>query len=337
MHSSWNLPAVTTAKTKRNKLKQMKKLKGAIVIILILFAGSSVKAQLMPQFSQYMFNDYPLNPAIGGTHDYWQIKTNYSLRMAGMTDGPRTYLLSGYGPHKKLPMGYGGYIFNDANGPVSNLGVYGSYAYNLRITGDLRLSMGLFAGFVQQKIDMGADDFEYQDDPVIAALEKNGTQFMPDASVGFYAYTSQYFGGISFNHLFFNKMNLYDTSTVDADRNAFHIYIQGGYKYNLNRNFDIVPALLMKGVPRYDYMIDLNVRTIYQKMVWLGLGFRTSVKNAESLILNVGYNYNDMVNIGYSYDITLSKLRTYSSGSHEIMLGVKFNDIRRSSSRRKIR
>ncbi len=315
---------------------EMKKLKISIALLFVL-AANVATAQLLPQFSQYMFNDYALNPAVAGTHDYWQIKTNYRLQYAGFTDGPQTYLLSGYGPHKKLPMGYGGYIFNDVSGAVSNLGVYGSYAYNLRLTGDLRVSMGLFAGLLQQKVDVGAADFEDPNDPVIRGVEKNGTKFMPDASIGAMVYTSQYFGGISVNHLFFNKLIKSDSSVVNVERMPMHIYIHGGYKYNLNRNFDIVPAVLLKGVPRYDFMIDINVRTIYQKMVWGGLGFRTSTKNVESLIFILGYNYNDMINIGYSVDFRLGKVRQISSMSHEVMLGVKFNDIRRSGSKRKIR
>ena len=76
-------------------------------IILTVFAGAllaapTAKAQLLPQFSQYMFNEYVLNPAIGGTSDYWQIKTNYRYQFAGVKDAPQTYMLGGYGPHKVM-------------------------------------------------------------------------------------------------------------------------------------------------------------------------------------------------------------------------------------------
>jgi len=123
-------------------MKTLKK----ILLIVLLAVSQMVIAQPMFQFSQYMFNDYALNPAIGGTHDYWQIKSNYRYQWAGIPDGPQTYMLGAYGPHKTMPMGYGGYIFNDVVGAVSYLGMYGSYAYNVRISGDIRLSMGLSLG-----------------------------------------------------------------------------------------------------------------------------------------------------------------------------------------------
>ncbi len=308
-----------------------------LIVSALLLNLAPVKAQLLPQFSQYMFNDYLLNPALGGTHDYWQVKTNYRLSFQGITDGPQTYALGAYGPHKKLPMGYGGYIFNDVTGPISNMGVYGSYAYNIRITGDIRLSMGLFLGMVQQKIDLAVLP---ADDNIVEQWGDEATKFYPDGSLGLYLYTSQYFAGFTFNHLMFNNLTLledFDGQDDKLGRVKPQFNIQGGYKYNLNRNFDLEPTVFLKGIPDFDFMWDLNIRAIYQKMVWGGLGYRSSKAQPESLIFLVGYNYNDMINIGYSYDFTLSKLSAYSNGSHEIMVGFKFNDIRQSRSKRKIR
>jgi len=125
--------------------------------------------------------------------------------------------------------------------------------------------------------------------------------------------------------------------TYTKDRVKPHFYLQGGYKYNIDRNYDIEPSVLIKSVPHYDFIWDLDCRVIYQKMMWAGLGFRSSYKNVDAMLIFIGYNYNDMVNIGYSYDYTLSKLNSVSNGSHEIMLGVKFEDIRKAKSKRKIR
>jgi type IX secretion system PorP/SprF family membrane protein len=301
-----------------------------------LLAAQIGHAQPMFQFSQYMFNDYALNPAIGGTHDYWQIRSNYRLQWAGLPDGPQTYMLGAYGPHKTMPMGYGGYIFNDIVGAVSYLGMYGSYAYNIKISGDIRLSMGLLLGVVQQKVDFSVLS---ESDPIFTSGTPN--KFIPDGTLGVYLYTSQYFAGVTMTHLFFNNLSLlseYDEGFNTADaRLKPYFNIQGGYKYNINRNFDLEPSVLMKASPNFDFITDINIRTIYQKMVWGGLGLRYNFKNLESLIVLVGYNYNDLVNIGYSYDIGLSNLSKTSYGSHEVMIGVKFDDIRKSKSRRKIR
>ncbi len=309
-----------------------------IILIALMLSTKLADAQLLPQFSQYMFNDYLLNPALGGTHDYWQVKSNFRLQWQGITDGPQTYALGAYGPHKTMPMGYGGYVFNDVTGPIANTGMYGSYAYNIRIQADIRLSMGLFMGVVQQRIDL--DQALNIEDPIRNDWGESATKFYPDGALGVYLYTSQYFAGISFNHIFFNDMSLlddFDGFNAKLSRIKPHFYIQGGYKINIDRNFDIEPSIFIKTVPNYDFMTDITARAIYQKMVWGGLGFRYNFRNPEAVIVLIGYNYNDMINIGYSYDLTISKLNTYSNGSHEIMFGFKFNEIRQSKSKRKIR
>jgi len=138
----------------------------------------------------------------------------------------------------------------------------------------------------------------------------------------------------------FNNVSLlkdYNGENLEQERITPYLNIQGGYKYNLNRNFDLYPSILMKAAPKYDFITDINVRAIYQKMVWAGLGFRYTYKNPESVIIFIGYNYNDLVNIGYSYDKSISKFGMESFGSHEVMIGVKFDDIRKSKSKRKIR
>ncbi len=314
----------------------MKTLNKILFIALLAISQLGI-AQPMFQFSQYMFNDYALNPAIGGTHDYWQIKMNYRSTWVGSPDGPQTYMLGGYGPHKTMPMGYGGYIFNDVVGAISYMGFYGSYAYNLRISGDIRLSMGISLGMIQNKVDLSVLKI---DDPIVVENGSSAAKFMPDGSLGLYLYTSQYFVGFTFNHLMFNNTTLlkqFEDAELVQERVRPYFNIQGGYKYNLNRNFDIYPSILMKASPGFDFITDFNVRAIYQKMVWGGAGFRYTFNNPESVIIFIGYNYNDLVNIGYSYDVSLSKYGRQSFGSHEVMIGVKFNDIRKSRSKRKIR
>ena len=59
-------------------------------------------------------------------------------------------------------------------------------------------------------------------------------------------------------------------------------------------------------------------------MAWGGLSYR--LKDALSVLL--GYIYDEQIYFGYAYDIGLSGLRKFNSGTHEIMIGYKFNDVR---------
>lgn len=314
----------------------MKKL-NFLLAIMVLLGFTNVKAQQLPMFTQYMFNDYIINPAIAGTHDYDQVKTNYRYQWIGIKDGPKTYLLSYYGPHKTQPMGWGGYIFSDKTGPTKRTGVYGSYAYNIEVTGDIRVSAGIFVGMVQYDFDLSAMEFDDESDPVLLH-GNNYRKTIPDASFGVYVYSSQFTGGVSMNQLLSNKIQMTDT-IVNKDaigKLKNHIYLHGSYNYNINREFDLKPTLLLKTMLGVPPQLDISVRTVYQKMAWLGFAWRTS--DAVSVLL--GYNYNNMINIGLSYDLTVSQLSKYSDGTLEIMIGVKFNMIKqsgKSGGKRKLR
>lgn len=314
----------------------MNRIKVIVIASILLLCAGGASAQQIPSLTQYVFNDYLYNPAIGGIYDYYQVKTNYRYQWAGIKDAPRTYLLSAYGPHKSMPMGYGGYIYSDVIGPTSKLGVYGSYAYNIKVSGDIRVSFGTFIGINQYKIDLSALDFADPDD-ITAQNGASYTKFVPDASLGAYLYTSQYYGGVSVMQLFSNKIETVDSDDVDykkiSSRLNNHLILMGGYKYNINRDFDVEAGSLIKLVKGSPVQVDINVRSIYQKMVWFGVNYRSG----DAVSLLGGYNYQDMLYIGLSYDITTSELRNYSSGTYEVMIGVKFNKIKQSSTTRKIR
>jgi type IX secretion system PorP/SprF family membrane protein len=315
----------------------MNRIRIILIASFLLLAAGVASGQQVPSLTQYVFNDYMYNPAIGGIYDYYQVKTNYRYQWAGIKDAPRTYMLSAYGPHKTMPMGYGGYIFSDVIGPTSKLAMYGSYAYNIRVSGDIRVSLGAFLGITQYKIDLSAVSLDNPDDPVLTENGASYTKFMPDASFGAYLYTSQYYGGVSVMQLFSNKIETVDSDVVDykniSSRLNNHLVLMGGYKYNINRDFDVEAGSMIKLVKGSPIQVDINVRSIYQKMVWFGVNYRSG----DAVSILAGYNYQDMLYLGLSYDITTSELRNYSSGTYEIMIGVKFNKIKQSSTNRKIR
>ena len=59
---------------------------------------------------------------------------------------------------------------------------------------------------------------------------------------------------------------------------------------------------------------------LYRERIWLGLGYRTG----DALVGMLEYQVNPMLRVGYAYDMTTSKLRTHTSGCHEVILGIDF-------------
>ncbi len=304
--------------------------KKLLYIIVLLSLTETLKSQQTPMYTQYMMNDFAYNPAIAGTKEYYQAKSNNRYQWIGVADAPRTYILSIYGPHRTRDMGFGAIVFNDVTGPTSKTGLYGAYAYNVRIKDDIRLSSGLSLGLLQYKVDGSKITLhDYNDQSLGNTMY---VTYMPDASLGIYVYASKFFGGISVSQLYPAKIKFKELEQLGISKLKQHIYLTGAYTFDINDDFSVEPLLMIKYVAPVPVQFDINARVIYRNMLWGGLGYRT--KDAASIL--IGYNYQDQLIFGYSYDITFSELRKYSSGTHELMIGARFNKIKQSQWRAKL-
>jgi len=302
----------------------MKKLR-IIQIMLLMVLGAGANAQQIPQHSQFMFNDFLVNPAITGTKDYFQAISNNRYQWIGVVDAPRTYVLSVYGPHRSKNMGFGGYIFNDVTGPTTRSGINLSYGYQFQLTSDIKLSLGLAAGLLQYKIDATKIDFH---DPEVVIGDNMYTDYLPDGNAGVYMYGSNYFFGIAGNQLFNNRVKL-DGSRSDSQMQLkTHLNVIGGYRFPISDAFAIEPSVQLKYILSTSiYQAELNARFIYDEDIWAGISYR----HDDAVSVLVGYEILDQIFIGYSYDISTTKLIDYSTGTHELMIGAKFNKLKQDS------
>lgn len=298
----------------------MRKLRN--LLILFTLAGTmNLAGQQLPQFSQYMFNDFVLNPAVAGIYDYYQIRTNHRFQWVGMTDPPLTNSISLYGPHASMDMGYGGTIYTDITGPTSRTGVSGSYAYNIALVGDMRLSMGLNLSILQYRVDGTQLAPKDPSDMFIQGVVS--TTYVPDAGVGIYLYGDNYYAGFSAAQLLNNKLKIFEEKT-GLNRLKSHFFVTGGYRFEVDPDWILEPSAIIKATAPKEFRFEVNAKVEWMEMVWLATGYRFH----EAITVMAGYNYDDKFYFGYAYDIGITELRLYNMGSHEIMIGYRFNDIK---------
>lgn len=313
-------------------------MKKVIVIALMATVGlagiNPTKAQQLPQFTQYMFNNYVVNPSVAGVYNYYQVRTNNRFQWVGVQDAPQTFSFSAYGPHAKKDMGFGGYFYHDQTGPTSRSGGLFTYSYNMPINKDTRVSGGLSLGFMMfridgSKLDLGDLNFGSLDP---AMFRSSKSIFTPDASIGFQLYSSIYFVGIATHQLFGQR--LYKTTLPIGDSFQDTIYginklkqhftLTGGYLYMLNRDYDLEPSALIKYMYGTKVQVDINLKVTYRKQVWGGL----SVRWQDGISLLMGYNLDNKYLFGYSFDYSLTGIRRHHAGSHEIMVGYMFDKLK---------
>ena len=144
-----------------------------------------------------MVNDYVMNPAIGGSNPYFDGKSNNRYQWIGITDAPRTYILSVNGPMRNMKMGLGGQLFTDIVGPTRRTGLYFSYAYHLKVSENIKVSFGINAGILQFMVDGSKITLHDPQDAIISGGIQS--KILPDFGAGVYVYPKDhrwYFGEI---------------------------------------------------------------------------------------------------------------------------------------------
>ena len=302
----------------------MKIMKKITILILIISTAFVANAQQLPQFTQYMINDYVFNPAIAGIESSYQMKTNIRNQWVGVTDAPRTTVLSIYGKYRESNVGLGGVVFNDQVGPTSRTGLSLSYAYHFSLTDNMKMSLAVSGGFTQMKIDPSLLNVFDLDDPIMngGVLESS----VPDATFAFYLYSNDWYVGASIPQLLNSNLGFFDDKYIDAyniDPDGSlerHYFAMAGYKWKVNYDYVVEPSVLLKSVTPAPIVVDIGLKVTYQNKLWMGTNYRTN----GDIGLLLGYSIGDRYLIGYSYDMVTSGLGDYTSGSHEFMLGIRF-------------
>ncbi len=271
------------------------------------------QGQQLPYYSQYMNNDFFLNPAVAGSRDYIPLSLTFRQQWTGITYAPSTQTLSAHSQLVKN-MGIGGILFNDKTGPDRRTGLELAYAYHFKISEKAKLSLGLAGYIMQYTLDNTMLTLNEQDDNAIQG--NKSTDVLPDASGGAYFYADNYYVGFAVPQLFQTKIDLKSESS-ELNTLVRHYFFTGGYKFNVNDNFELEPSLLLKAITQAPAQLDINTKTIYKKLVWMGVSYR----HQESVVMMVGAEKSNF-KIGYTYDATLSNIRKHSSGTHEIFIGM---------------
>lgn len=317
---------MNTTQEKTKSLNITKALKYWLVVgVVFMFVQSGLFAQQLPHYSNYMLNNYAVNPAVAGVNPYFEGMSNNRYQWVGITDAPRTYLLTVNGPTKSLNVGLGGLLFTDIVGPTRRTGCYFSYAYHFRVSEKVKVSLGLSAGVLQYMVDAAKITLRDLSDQVIS----NGIQSMltPDFGGGIYAYSmdKKWYGGLSIPQLFQNRLVFKEYHSSSLSKLATHFYATGGYRYSVNENFKIEPSIMLKYVKPAPMQFDIGLRAIYKDKVWLGTVYRYM----DAVGLLAGYTLNENMTFAYSYDFITSDIRKYSTGTHEIVVGIRFHKIDR--------
>ncbi|QQU04978.1 PorP/SprF family type IX secretion system membrane protein [Myroides odoratus] len=302
---------------------RLKKTTRTVFLLSLGLVGiTQTYAQQDPQYTQYMYNHSNINPAYAGSREGLQIFGLYRTQWVGLEGAPKTATLSVNTPLGDSGLGLGVNFVNDHLGVMDDNTLSVDLSYAIDLNHQYKLAFGLKGSANLLDVNYSKLHIYNPTDPVAEDDIKN--DFSPNIGAGLFLYSDKAYVGLSAPHLL--TRSRYDDNEVRTLRQKMHMYLTGGYVFDLNPNLKFKPAAMVKMEQGSPLQMDVSANFMFLDKFTLGAAYRWDA--AVSGL--VGFQVSENIFVGYSYDAETSKLARYNSGSHEIFMRFSlFNSYKR--------
>lgn len=325
------------------------------------FSLNLVIGQAKPSYTQYVLNNYILNPAVTGIENYTDIKVSHRNQWTGINGAPVTTYISVHKPIGKTDMrtsptsfepkginprgkeywdsytapdphhGVGLIAVNDRAGYIDRWSLYATYAYHKPLGPKATLSAGFSAGMSSVYLDRSKIDWAATDpnDPAIGYANSEIKKIKPEVGAGLWLYSNKYYAGLSVLNIIPGKAKFVNNDKYGTFYTP-NYFLTGGARFLINKDLNFIPSVMVQYWQPQLYGVHVNAKIQYLDQIWFGGGYRFS-DYLGGFSAMAGVFVQNIFNISYSYEVaTTSRLRTYTGNTHEIMIGFvlgnKFGD-----------
>lgn len=303
----------------RNNWFQKHYSKLILIICFLLSWLSFVQGQQTPIVSQYFYNPYLINPALAGQSRDMKVFMLYRHQWVGIPDSPETQVLTIDGPLNDKKIGLGMNVTNDVSHIIGRLTAMLSGAYTVSFAKNNEISLGMSAGILRNQLDFDKIRADVTDPGILLNVENRTTL---EGNAGLSYRVNKFRVGIVTEQLF-NRSITYQ-NTADFRQASFslvrHYLITTQYSFSINNDLELTPLVLFRSAQGLPAQLDVNATLRYRDILWTNLVYR----HQAGIGLAAGAQINERLMVGYSYEIPTSDLRHVSSGSHELMIGMRF-------------
>lgn len=326
-----------------------------LIVFGLYFIPGLTMGQQQPWYTQYILNNYILNPAVAGIENYLDLEGSYRRQWVGLDGAPVTTYFTAHGSLNPNPVsiqsptsvpensessrgksywqnystsashfGVGIMVVKDQAGLINDFSAKVSLAYHVKLYEISALSAGFSFGAQEFTINTYKLNFGPQNpsDPAVTNLGSFST-FKPDLNFGLWYYSRSYFLGASVQQIIPETVVLGNNSTVSKSQLLPEVFFQGGYRFLVTDDINVLPSFnihISDGAPAN---FDFNTKIQYRDRVWVSGSYR----HINGYSVMAGLNINSLMHIGYSYDFNTSSLFQVNSGTHEIVLSLFLRNI----------
>lgn len=292
-------------------------MKKRFLILIVTLVAAASYGQQDSQFTNYMYNTVNINPAYAGSRGALSIFGLHRNQWVGLDGAPVTNTFSINTPINNSNFGLGISIVNDRIGPSDENSISADVSYTIAVSENYKLSFGVKGTANLLNVDFTKLNI-YNPGDVLAQYNV-ANKFSPNVGAGIYFHSDKTYFGLSVPNFLetkhFDKDQLgFSANSVASER--MHYYFIAGHVFDLSGSVKLKPALLTKVVQGAPLQIDLSANFLFNDRFTLGAAYRWDA--AASLL--AGFQVSDSWFIGYGYDLEVTKLANYNSGSHEFFL-----------------
>ena len=294
---------------------KFKHIKVLMLLVVMLFAYQKSIAQTEPMYSQYMFNMLGVNPAYAGNREASSFNFFQRSQWIGLQGAPQTTSFSFDQSILNKRAGWGIQFYDDKIGVEKADGINIMGSTKIQVSENGILSGGLSFGLMNYRIDlMNVTGRFTPNDP---AFYSNLNKWTPSLGIGIYYNTDNFYAGVSIPNILKSRLTAFDLIRSGLQKvNQKHIFLTTGFVIPINEDLKLKPSTMIKMVEGAPIEADFNTNVWLRDIIGLGVSYRTG----DAVIGMAEIQVNQNLRFGYAYDMTISPLKFYNNGSHEIMI-----------------
>lgn len=327
-------------------------MKGFSFLILIALVPALALAQAKPSYTQYVLNNYILNPAVTGIENYTDIKISNRNQWTGLPGAPVSTYLTMHTPIGKSDLrtsatsnavpgenprgkqyweaytapeahhGVGLTVMNDQAGYINRWSLAASYAYHKPLGLKTTLAAGFNAGINSVNLDRSKIQWADLDpnDPAIGYASGELKRIKPEVGAGLWLYSDKYFAGLSVLNIVPGKARFVNNKDYGTYYSP-NYFFTAGYRFLLTEQINVIPSVMVQYWQPQLLGIHANAKLQYLDKFWVGGSYRYGdlISGYSGM---AGLQLANTVSLSYSYEVASSnRLRAYTGNTHEFLIG----------------
>lgn len=284
-------------------------------IAILLCYSLGLLGQQETIMTKYTFNSMFFNPAYAGSHGegVGTATVQYRNQWLGVEGAPTTMLASGEVSLYDNSLGIGATLGRETIGVDATNEVAISTAYRIRVGREGYMSGGLRTSFFNVNSNFSELNISDPSDGVHAD-DLRQVNYL-GVGFGLYYHDESMYLGVSVPTI----------ATIGVQDRALnrmhHIFFNAGLV--IGDDYSTIkwqPSILVKYQPAVPLQMTISTMAWLKETFAVGLHWRY----ADALALSAELHFMENWKISTAYDLTISDLSDYSSGSPEVMLGYRF-------------